>query len=229
VTQPNPAAPVATDPKPTDPTPAPAVPAPSNGPVDPAPATFDPKSLSPEVQEYIKAQIAAADQKARTTSKANAAKEATDAITAKLAQALGLAPDQSRDPDALAKQLTESQRDARMLRVERAIERAARKSDADEELVTAVLLRGGQLAKLDPIADDFGASVAELVKNAVEANPRLRATPAAPAPAAVGGATSIAMAGPGAAAAQGGGTGGTEPDFGNMSVDDIRKYIKENR
>lgn len=223
MTQPNPATPVVTDP-PADPTPTPAVPAP----VDPAPA-FDPKALSPEAQEYIRSQIAAADQKARTTSKANAAKEATEALTSKLAQALGLAPDQSRDPEALTKQLTESQREARMLRIERAIELAARKSDADEELVTAVLLRGGRLAKLDPTADDFGASVAELVKSAVEANPRLRATPAVPAPAAVGGATSTAMAGPGAAAAQGGGTGGSEPDFGNMSVDDLRKYIKDNR
>jgi len=180
---------------------------------------FDPKSLPAEAQEWMRRQVAEADQKARITSKANAAKEAEAALTAKLATALGLAPDQATDPDKLAAQLTESQRELRVAKVERAIERAARAAGADDDLVTAVLLRDRKVGSLDPMADDFANQIGEMVKAAVAANPRLLLGKPPSAPAAQGGATSTAMAGPGAADAGAGNT--TDPN--NMTVEEMRK------
>lgn len=197
--------------------------APTGAPSTPAQA-FDFKALPAEAQTYLREQIAAAETKARVGSKANAAKEATDAITAKLAAALGLAPDSAKDPDALAKQLSDSQRETRELRVETAIERAARKAGGDEDLVTAWLAKHAKtkLKELNPTADDFRPSVEKLVKETLEAHPRLRAESPGAAPAARGGATSTAMAGPGAAAAQG---GNVTPDVNSMSVDQMRKLL----
>jgi hypothetical protein len=222
------------DPITPEPTPTPGAPTPVPAPVptppaptgQPAPAPFDVKSLPPEAQAWVREQIAAADQKARTQSKANAAKEATESTLSKIAQALGLAPDATKDPDALAKQLREAQSEARALHVDTAIEKAARKAGGDEDLVSAWLAKHARTAlkELDPNDAGFRKAVDDLVVKAIEEHPRLKAESAGPAPAARGGATSTAMAGAGAAAAQdGAATGG--PDWENMSVEDMRKAL----
>src|SRR5215510_6655608 len=106
-TEPTPGAPA---PAPTPPAPTPPAPAapPAPAPV-PAPMPFDPASLSPEAQAYLKSQIDAADLKARTGSKANAAAEARQEIAAAVAKALGLT--EEVDPAALADQVQQA-RDA---------------------------------------------------------------------------------------------------------------------
>jgi len=102
--------------------------------------------------------------------------QAQQAQTDALARALGFKSDDDK-PDAakLTEQVTAAQAEARTLKVERAIDKAARAHSADEDLLTAVLAHRGDLAKLDPIADDFAAQVDALVKATVDSNPKLKA------------------------------------------------------
>lgn len=141
------------------------------------PKPFDVKDLSPEAQAYLRAQITAADSKARTTSKDNARTEVLDQI----AQALGIKP-KDVDPAEIGKQLVEARTAAAKLTVDRALDRAARAAGADEDLVGAVLERQGKLAGLDPTAADFADKVEALVTEAVAANPRLKLEATAPTP-----------------------------------------------
>jgi hypothetical protein len=148
---------------------------------------FDPAELSPAARKWLEGQLAKgradADAKARTASKDNARAEVTKAI----ADALGITPKEV-DPAEVARQLTQAQSEARTLKIDRAIDRAARAAGADEDLVGAVLARKGALAKLDPSADDFDKRVADLVRAEVDGNPRLKlvADPEPPKPAAKG-------------------------------------------
>lgn len=96
-----------------------------------------------------------------------------------IAKALGLESD-TPDPDELQKQLTQKDQELRTLRVESAFTKSAAKADADAELTLAVLDRQGALRDLDPSADDFQSQLDRLVKAAVEANPKLKATPMVP-------------------------------------------------
>lgn len=145
------------------------------------PATFDPAALSPEVQAYIAKQVKAADEKARTTTRDNASKAATDAVLKTIAEALGQKPSEV-DPATVAAELKAAREANATLRTEQAVERAARKAGADEDLVTAKLMRDGKLKGLDPESAEFAEQVGKLVTEAVAANPRLKleATPATP-------------------------------------------------
>lgn len=194
--QPDPNTPPAVEPPavPPVPTPPPVPPA-------PAPTAFDPSSLPQDAQDWLKKAAADAEAKARLGAKAGAAEAATKDLMAKMATALGLAPDPTLDPTKLAATLTERDRQLNTLKVEGAAERAARRHGGDDDLVVAVLTRGGKLAALDPNAADFDSVLDALVKSTIEANPRLRAGGApAPAPGAQGATGTSFGAGPGVGA-----------------------------
>lgn len=150
------------------------------------PTAFDPSTLSPEAQAYIAKQVKAADEKARTTTRDNAATAAEAKVRKEMADKLGLTPAQL-DPAAVAAEL-KAERDAnRVMRIEGAAEKAARKAGADEDLVVAMLARNGSLKGLDPEAADFRDQVKTLVDKAIADNPRLKLdTTATPPPAAQG-------------------------------------------
>lgn len=104
-----------------------------------------------------------------------------------IAKALGLKEDDSPpDPEQLTKQLTAAQEQAaqretelRTLRVERAAERAAREHGADVDTLLDSRSFASKLADLDPTADDFAATVSDLVKTTVDSNPKYRVAQAA--------------------------------------------------
>lgn len=151
------------------------------------PAAFDPSTLSPEVQEYIRKREKAADEKARTTTRDNAAAQAEAKIRDEMAAKLGLKPAEV-DPAATAAELAKAREANVILRTEGAVERAARKAGADEDLVVAKLLRDGKLKGLDPEAADFTDTVKKLVDELVASNPRLKLDTVTPTPAAAQGA-----------------------------------------
>lgn len=176
---------------PAPPAPAPAPPA--------APAAFDPASLPPEARAYLDAQIRAADTRARTGTRDNAAKEARAALLKELTGG-----DANKTPEQIAEELrlaqtTAAEKDARInaLLTERAIAQACRAPDVlgDGDLVAALLAHQGKLNGLDPSAADFDTKVQALVKATVAANPRLKIDPgpAVPAP---GGSNPVAPIGP---------------------------------
>jgi len=178
----------------TEPTPEP-TPTPTPTPADPPPAEPKPtewdgkiESLPDGVQKII-ADLRNENASSRTQAKEQAAKEAEKAILDKLLAAFGKTPEGGDQPptvEELTKQLTETTTtsetnaaDAKAARVELALFKASIKHDADPDLLTAVLAHKGKLGDLDPSADNFTESLDELVKKAVEENPKLKATPAA--------------------------------------------------
>lgn len=167
------------------PVPPPAAPTPPADPDGQDPQATDGQPAEPKTYDeaYVKR---LRDEAAANRVKRKEAEDAQAATLDTIAKALGLKTDEA-DPAQLAEQLTASQAEARQLKVERAIERAARGAEADEDLVTAVLAHGGQLASLDPAAEGFAEAVAELVASTVEANPRLKNTAPAPGPGRSGG------------------------------------------
>jgi hypothetical protein len=170
--------------------------APATPPVAPAPAApavFDPNTLSPEARAWHDEQVRKVDEKARTGTRDNAAKAATDELTKRLAEALGLTPKQA-DPQALTAEIgTLKARNAELL-TDKAVSDACKADDVkgDADLVSALLTKQGKLKGLDPEAADFGTRVQTLVKELVNANPRLKLeqAPAAPAP---GGSAPVAQ------------------------------------
>ena len=142
------------------------------------PADWDGKveSLPPAVKKLIDDARAEAG-KARVAAKEQAANEARDELLKKL----GLKPDGSEevDPDALAAKL--ASKDAQLLSLQRetAAAKAARKQGAD---VDALLDRRSfveSLDDLDPADDKFEAALDDLVKKALEKDPKLKQAQAA--------------------------------------------------
>lgn len=96
----NPTPPASTVPAAPTPTTPPSGPAPT----EPAPTTaFDPKSLPPEAQAWLKQQVSDADHKARTNARTAAAQQAKQELTAQLAPILGLGGEQLT-PEQLVEQ-----------------------------------------------------------------------------------------------------------------------------
>ncbi|MDP9799352.1 hypothetical protein J2S43_007864 [Catenuloplanes nepalensis] len=97
--------------------------------------------------------------------------------------ALGLKPDPKTDPAAtaaaVAKELADAQTRLREALVENALFKVASKAGADVNALQDSRSFMRQLADLDPAATDFEKAVAEAVKAAIKANPKLAA--AAPA------------------------------------------------
>jgi len=113
--------------------------------------------------------------------KANDAETASAADKAKLAAMLKAAGIGNEDDPVKAAEdaraeAAKSAAQLREVRLENALGRSARSANADEDLLTAVLLRDGSLNQLDPNAADFKTSLDALVKQAIEANPKLKAT-----------------------------------------------------
>lgn len=157
------------------PTPAPAPP------VQPA-APFDPASLSPEAQAYLKAQVDAADLKARTGSKANAAAEAKKEIAAQVAKALGIAGDEPPDPAKLLAQVEQARDAAWASAVELQIHRTAAAAGANPEalLDSRSFIEGlDDLIDLDPSSAEFKTALQAKVQEAAAKYPAQQA-PGAP-------------------------------------------------
>lgn len=102
-------------------------------------------------------------------------------------RALGLTPEPDepeRSPEELVGELTTKYQ---QISVELAVYRAAKNHDGDPD---ALLDSRGFITKahaLDPAADNFAEAIAQLISDAVDSNPKLRAAPAEPGQAAPSG------------------------------------------
>jgi hypothetical protein len=136
--------------------------------------------------------------KDRTDAKARAAEEARTDLAQTIGKALGLVADDTPvDPAALTEQLTTTQAEAKQARVELAVFRNAASAGGDP---AALLDSASFLKSLDAIDPNDTSAVAEVIKKAVEANPRLGAAPSEPRP-------------PAPNPAQGASAGGAAPGF----------------
>lgn len=182
------------DPAPEGTPPTPEPPKPTPPPVEAKPAAEEkPKAVDadpwadPETARKEIEKLRRENASSRTTAKQQAAKDAVDELTGKLGRALGyVKDDQPPTAEELTKQLTEAakERDAtqselQQLRVERAAERAAREHGADVDTLLDSRSFATKLGDLDPAADDFAATVSDLVKQTVDSNPKYRVTQAA--------------------------------------------------
>ena len=112
--------------------------------------------------------------------KALTAETAAQERVNKILEAAGIkTAEEPLDAAKLTEQLSAKDQSIRNLTVERALDKAARKAGADEDLLDAVLTRKGALAGLDPSATDFAQQLDALVKAEVDANPKLKAARAA--------------------------------------------------
>jgi len=98
-----------------------------------------------------------------------------------IAKALGLADDETPDPDKLSAQLTASQAEARERAVELAVYRAAGTAGADPDALLDSRTFINKVKNLNPSDDNFSASVAEAIAAAVESNPKLKVAVTKPA------------------------------------------------
>lgn len=190
MTAPNPAA-DPTAPPAAPPAPAPPAP-PAAPPAPPAPPAFDPSTLPPEAQAYIKKQAAdaeaAARVKARDEAKASAADEATKALTAKLAAALGLAPDPAApaDPAKLQADLEALRDTSRADKVTIALYSVAGTTGANAAKLADSLSFMNSIKALNPADSDFAVKLTAAVTAATTADPSLKSGPPVAAPPAAG-------------------------------------------
>lgn len=145
---------------------------PPKAPEPPANPWDDPKAAEAEIKRLRQENGAA-----RTNAKAQAAEDARTELAQTIGKALGLVKDEPIDPAELTKQLTTSQADAKQARVELAVFRSASAAGGDP---AALLDSSSFLKTLDGIDPDDATAVAEAIKKAVEANPRLGAAPGEP-------------------------------------------------
>ncbi|MGH3099314.1 MAG: hypothetical protein ACRDMV_25315 [Streptosporangiales bacterium] len=99
-----------------------------------------------------------------------------------LVKAMGFGEEESADPDKLQVALAEREIENWTLKVDYAVQKAARKADGDPDLLSAVLFHDGKVDDLDPTADDFAEQIDAIVVEAIEGNERLRASAPAPPP-----------------------------------------------
>ena len=154
------------DPQPT--APAQPDPKPAEKPAEPTAPEWDGKveSLPPAAQKLIR-DLRKEDGDERV------AKKTLDAIQKALNP--DAKPEEKADPAQLVQQLSDKDDTIRKLTVERALDKAARRAGADEDLLDAVLARKGSLKQLDPSDKDFTKKLDALVKTELDANPKLRA------------------------------------------------------
>jgi len=136
--------------------------------VEPAPA--EPKTYD---ENYVKT---LRDEAAANRVKARDAETAAETRINKILEAAGIkTAEEPLDPAKLTADLSAKDQAIRALTVERALDKAARKNGADEDLLAAVLAHKGDLGKLDPTSEDFATQLDALVKSTVESNPKLKA------------------------------------------------------
>ncbi|MFI8660714.1 hypothetical protein ACIGKR_12050 [Rhodococcus qingshengii] len=116
----------------------------------------------------------------RTEAKKKAAQDATDALTKKLGEALGLIKgDEAPKPEDVIAQLT-AERDTtakklRELTEDRALRNAATTHGGDYGSLSDSKKLSKAIAELDHTADDYPSLVDEAVKAAITADPKLKA------------------------------------------------------
>ena len=189
----------------TQPNPAPVVPAnqpeppavPTTGqPTDPAgaqPSAFDPSSLSPEAQAYLKSQVEAAGFKARDNARTKTAEEARQQLMTEFAQKLGFA-EANEPPSAedLSAHLEQAQSTAYQAGVETQMYRLGSRLGFDAEalldskramddLIDALDENEGA-GDLVPGSREFAAALEVAVAKVLEKHPRLKAGGTAPGP-----------------------------------------------
>lgn len=128
----------------------------------------------PEVLRSELSKVRQEAAKHRTT--ARTAGERVTALETQLAsigKALGLESDDP-DPNALTTELENVRNELKKERLQNRFSRVATATNADADLTMAYLSHRGQLADLDPEADDFEQQLTQAVKAALEANPKLR-------------------------------------------------------
>jgi hypothetical protein len=143
--------------------------------VEPAVEAAVPEAAEPKTydENYVKT---LRDEAAANRVKARDAETAAEARINKILEAAGIkTAEEPLDPAKLTADLSAKDQAIRALKVERALDKAARKAGADEDLLDAVLTRKGALAELDPTAADFAQQLDALVKAEVDANPKLKA------------------------------------------------------
>ena len=134
----------------------------------------DVKALRKEISKLRKENA-----KRRTASRdAKKAKESTEAKLKAIAKALGVEGDDEPDVDALREQLAKTSSEMKSLKIERALNRAAKKYGADPEALADSRSFMAEAGDLDPDDDEFADSLAGLVETAVKNNPKLKASQA---------------------------------------------------
>jgi type IV secretory pathway VirB10-like protein len=143
--------------------------APPAAPEPPATPPAEPKTFDEAYVQTLRQEAAANRTKARD------AETAAEERINKILEAAGIKPkDEPLDAGKLTEQLSAKDQTIRKLSVERALDKAARKNGADEDLLAAVLNHQGKLGELDPTAENFTDALDALVKTAVESNPKLK-------------------------------------------------------
>ncbi|WP_069766050.1 hypothetical protein [Streptomyces sp. LUP47B] len=241
-TPPAPQAPAPTPPEPA----APAAPAtPPATPAEPAPATeppTEPKAKAPKFEgdfdparfeklvENLRSDVEA--QKQKTTAAEQKAAEQQADLLKKVAAAFGLDTGEEKPPtpEELTKKLSEEQSRtkefedrARQTEVELAVYKSAGAHGGDPDSLLDSRGFAQAIAKLDPAAPDFAASVEQAVKQAVEANPKLAAKAAEPAKPAVPAGGAPMDGAPGSKRQLG------AEDVARMTPEQITKAVEEGR
>jgi hypothetical protein len=241
-TPPAPQAPAPTPPEPA----APAAPA---TPAEPAPATeppaepkakapkfegdFDPKRFE-KLVENLRGDVEAEKQKridAEKTFEQRAAEQQADLLK-KVAAAFGLDTGEEKPPtpEELTTKLSEEQARtkefedrARQTQVELAVYKSAGAHGGDPDALLDSRGFAQAIAKLDPSAPEFAASVEQAVKQAVEANPKLAVKTAEPAKPAVPAGGAPMSGAPGQKRQLG------AEDVKRMTPEQITKAVEEGR
>jgi hypothetical protein len=149
------------------------------------PTPFDPGSLSPEAQAWLQQQVAAADLKARTGSKANAAAEARQEMAAQVARALGLAGEEPPTPEVLTQHLETARDQAWSAGVELQVYRLAGGFGANPDALLdsrAFISSLDDLVDLDPRSQEFTTALQAKVQAAAAKYPASGQAPSGPRP-----------------------------------------------
>lgn len=102
-----------------------------------------------------------------------------EAMKKGLAKLVGLEKDEP-NPEELTGKINELTAKYRQERLQNRFNKIAGKNEADADLTWAYLFANGKLNDLDVEADDFETKLVERVQEALEANPKLKATPQKP-------------------------------------------------
>jgi len=193
-----------------------AVPTPEPAPTPGTAAEWTVEGLPAGAQKMIH------DLRAEAAANRTKATEATTQSQAKLDAVLSALGLKSADDPAEAAKTAAAQRDAalaeaKQVKVENAVLRAARKAGADPEALTDSRSFMKQLDAIDPAADDFSAQVEAAINKAVEVNPGLKpVTPPSRSGGPVGGGAPVAGQ-------------LSRDDLQTMSTDEINKAREEGR
>jgi len=105
--------------------------------------------------------------------------EKYDALIQNLGKALGFVEeDNANNAEALADEVTKLQSENRSLKLMQAFNNVVKTEGADDELTWSYLMAKGQLGELDVEDTELSSKLSELVKEAIESKPALKAAEA---------------------------------------------------